>query len=209
MNGRRRIGRRTAWALIILVAQLLVGLLVLVVPLDATPHRAPVTISAPAVVASSLADRVNAMAGTPLEAGAVTDAETARTDVETGRVVAALAIDLRLNRATLFVSSAQGDALTGAVSAVVQAMAEPFAVSVVTEDVAPLPDGSAGQRGLRLVVAVTVLLGLAIAIGVTWRRGPVADRWSHAGQRVVLAVVVSAAGSAAVAVGAAGQVGGP
>ncbi|MET0767970.1 MAG: hypothetical protein ABWY50_10025, partial [Aeromicrobium sp.] len=78
-----------------------------------------------------------------------------------------------------------------------------------TEDVAPLPDGSAGQRGLRLVVAVTVLLGLAIAIGVTWRRGPVADRWSHAGQRIVLAVVVSAAGSAAVAVGAAGQVGGP
>ncbi|MET0447047.1 MAG: hypothetical protein ABW004_01520 [Aeromicrobium sp.] len=208
MGAERRIGRRTVSTLVVLVLQLAACLLLLVVPFDGGPHHAPVTISAPSVVASSLADQVNARAGHPLDAGVAETAADARGDVESGRVVAALAIDLRLNRATLFVSSAQGDALTDAVSADIRSMAEPFAVTVTSEDVAPVPDGSAGQTGLRLVVAGSVLLGLAIAIVITWRRGPVADRWAHAGLRILITVGVAGVVSLAVAAVAAHRVGG-
>lgn len=209
MSGQRRVSRRAASTVAVLLVQLVVCLAILVVPLDAGPRHAPVDISAPAVVASPLADRVNARSGRPLDAGVVTSAKAAREDVESGRVVAALSIDLRLNRATLFVSSAQGESLTHAVSAMVRAMAEPYAIVVTTKDVAPLPDGSAGQRGLLLVVAATVLLGLGIAIAVTWHRGPVADQWSHAILRILFAVAVSGSSSLALAALAAGQVGGP
>lgn len=208
MRGERRIGRRTVSMLAVLVLQLAVCLLVLVVPIDGSPHHAPVAISAPTVVASSLADQVNARAGHPLDAEVAASAEDARSDVESGRVVAALAIDLRLDRATLFVSSAQGAALTDAVSADVRAMSQPFAVTVTAQDVAPVPDGSAGQLGLRLVVAGSVLVGLAIAIVITWWRGPVADLWSHAGLRIVAVAGVSGVVSLAAAMLAVDQVGG-
>jgi hypothetical protein len=208
MGGRRRIGRRTAVTLVVLALQLAVCLLVLVVPLDGTPHGAPVTISAPAVVASSLADQVDAVPGHPLDAGVATTPLEARRDVDSGRAVAALAIDLRLNRATLLVSSAQGEALTAAVSDEVRAMAQPFAVTVTTEDVVPVADGSSGQLGLALVVGGSVVLGLVLAIVVTWRRGPVTDQWSHAGQRIVLVTGVAGIVSLAAAGVAVARIGG-
>jgi hypothetical protein len=192
MGGQRRVGRRTLTTLAVLVLQLAGCVLVLLAPLDPAPHDVPVAISAPAVVASSLAEQVDARPGSPLRAEAVTDAGAARHEVESGRVVAALAIDLRLNTAILYVSSAQGDALTDAVSATVRAMAEPFAVEVTTQDVAPLPAGSAGQAGLRLAVIGSVVLGLVVPVVITWRRGPVADTWSQAARRVL---VVAAAAS--------------
>jgi hypothetical protein len=208
MGGQGRTGRRAAVTLVVLGLQVVVCLVLLVVPLDGEPHRAPVTISAPAVVADSLAAQVDRRAGRPLEAGAVTSADQARRDVQRGRAVAGLVIDLRLNRATLLVSSAQGEELTAAVSGVVGAMAAPFAVDIRTEDVAPVPPGSAGQRGLRIAVAASIILGLLFAIVVTWWRGPVADEWSHAALRIVSAVGVAAAASLALAVDAANQVGG-
>ncbi|MCL3818524.1 hypothetical protein [Aeromicrobium wangtongii] len=208
MGGQRRAGRRGTLTLAVLALQLAVCLVLLIVPLHSEPHRAPVTISGPAVVADSLARQVRERSGGPLDAGAVTTAREARADVEQGRAVAALAIDLRLNRATLFVSSAQGAALTDAVSRVVGAVAAPFAVDVTTQDVAPLPDGSAGQRGLKIAVAAAIAFGLVFAILVTWWRGPVADEWSHAALRIASAVGAAAITSLAIAVVAADQVGG-
>lgn len=184
-------------------------LVLLIVPLGGGPRHAPVTISAPAVIASSLADQANARADGALDVGVATSAVQARRDVEQGRAVAALVIDLRLNSATFLVSSAQGETLTKEVAAIVRGMAEPFAVKITTIDVAPLPKGSAGNDGLRLFAVGAVVLGLAIAIVAAWLRGPVTDTWSHALRRIRYVVAAVGLTSVALAFLASGQVGGP
>lgn len=194
---------------VVLTLQLAICVALVVMPLTAEPHHAPVTISAPTVVAASLAAQIDALPGEPLRAGATADADQARDDVLTGRSVAAVDVDLRRNRATLFVSSAQGAGLSRAVGDVVRAAAAPFAVTVVTDDVAPLPDGSAGQRGLRLTVAAAVVLGLALAAAATWRWGPVTDTWSQAVRRVAFVVGGATLLGWCLSVGAAHLVGGP
>ena len=201
-------GRRAIVMIVVLVAQLAICLTVLLVPLEPALHAAPVTISGPPVVTSALADQVNAGPGHPLDAGTATDAQQARDDVEQGRAVAAASIDLRLDRTTVFVSSAQGRVLGDSVTALVRATAEPFGSAVTTEDVAPLPTGSSGQAGLRLVVVAAVVLGLGIAVAVTWRRGPVADTWAEALRRMGSAGGVAALASLALATLAAHHVGG-
>jgi len=195
-------------ATVILMVQLAACLAVLLVPLEPALHSAPVTISGPPVVTSALADQANAHADHPLDAGTAVTADDAREDVEQGRAVAAVAIDLRHDRTTVFVSSAQGEALGVAVTALVRATAEPFASTVVVEDVAPLPAGSSGQSGLRLVVVSSVALGLGIAVALTWRRGPVADTWAEALGRMGAAGGIGAGGALAIATFAAHQAGG-
>jgi hypothetical protein len=180
----------------------------LLIPLDREAHRAPVSVAGPAIVADSLADRANALDGRPLRAESTSSTTKAREDVVQGRAVAAVVVDVRLGTATVLVSSAQGEALTASVVRVVRSMAEPFAAQVTIRDVAPLPSGSAGQAGLRLVVACAVLVGLILAITLTWRRGAVADTWREALRRVAIAGGISAAASWGVAVVAADHVGG-
>ena len=59
------------------------------------PHRAPLTIAAPAVVAQQLAEEAAAMPGQPFEADWTDDAAAAREAVRSGRSVAAVPVDLR------------------------------------------------------------------------------------------------------------------
>lgn len=208
MGGPRRIGPRTATTALVLTVQLAVCLVALLVPIDRSPHHAPITISGPAVVATALADQADGRPGDPLDATPAKDARAARDDVEQGRAVAALAIDLRLDRATLFTSSAQGAELTDAVVGVMQVLGEPFAVTITRQDVAPVPSGSAGQAGLRLATGCAVLLGLGIAIAVTAWRGPVADTWRAAVRRMLFTAAVAVVSSGILAVVSAWRVGG-
>lgn len=208
MTGPRRTARRATVTVIVLLVQAAVCLAVALAPPDSSPHDAPVTISGPAIVATALADQVNSAPGHALAASAADDVEQAREAVERGRAVAAVSIDLQQDRATLFVSSAQGSELNDAVVAVVRAIARPYSATVTTEDVAPLPAGSSGQTGLRGVVAVSIVLGLVIAIVLTWRRGPVADTWTEAVRRIVVAGGLAGAAALGLAALAATQVGG-
>lgn len=199
---------RTGAMVAVLSLQLVVCLVLLVVPLGNDPHAAPVTINAPAVVAEALAEQANSRDGTPLDAGVATSPGQARRDVEQGRAVAAVVIDLRLNRATLLVSAGQGDALSDAVSSVVRRIAQPFSATVTTEEVGSGPAGSTAQRTLRLLVAAAVLMGLGIATAAAWRGGPVTDTWAKAARRVAVTGGVAAVGAVVLAVVAAGQIGG-
>lgn len=208
MWGLRRITRGTAATMLVVALQLAVCLVVLVAPLDGTPHGAPVTVTGPPIVADALVAHGDQRAGAPLDGTVVATESQARAEVESGRSVAALVIDVRLNSATLLVSSAQGPALTEAVTREVRAMAQPYAAAITVRDIAAPPGGSWGQTGLRLVVACAIALGLGIAIAVTWRRGPVADTWRESARRLVLAVGTAAVASGLLAVVAADRIGG-
>lgn len=199
---------RTSAMFAVLGLQLVVCVVLLIVPLGNDPHRAPVTISAPAVVATALAEQANSRDGAPLDAGVAASPEQARRDVEQGRAVAAVVIDLRLNRATLLVSAGQGEALSDAVSSEVRQLAEPFSATVTTRDVGSGPAGSAAQRSLRLLVGAAVLMGLGIAMAAAWRDGPVTDTWSQAARRVAVTVGITAVGAVALAAAAHHLIGG-
>lgn len=200
---------RTSAMFAVLGLQLVVCVVLLIVPLGNDPHRAPVTISAPAVVATALAEQANSRDRTPLDAAVAASPEQARRDVEQGRAVAAVVIDLRLNRATLLVSAGQGEALSDAVSSEVRQLAEPFSATVTTRDVGSGPAGSAAQRSLRLLVGAAVLMGLGIAMAAAWWDGPVTDTLQQGARRILFAVAVTAVGALSLALVAVDQLGGP
>lgn len=208
MGRTRGASPRAVVAGTVVALQVLVCVALALMPLDDDPHHAPVSFAGPPIVADALADQAGTLRGEPLAARAVASPERARSDVEHGRAVAAVVVDVRLGTATVLVSEAQGDVLTTAVTALARTMAEPFAADVIVKDVAPVPSGSAGQRGLRLIAAGAVVVGLGIAVGVTWSRGPVADTWPEAWRRVGIAVGVTVVASLVVATIAAHAVGG-
>ncbi len=177
------------------VTQVVVGLLVALLPSGGTPHEVPVAISGPLILATSMADQADQRTGTALDAHAVASAADARDEVRRGTVVAAIDIDLRRDRATVYLASAQGEQVTRAVASSVRAIAGPFGVTVTTRDVVPAPDVPGSSWALRVLVTAAVALGLALAVVVTWRRGPVADTRPESMRRV-LVVVGSAAASA-------------
>ena len=85
---------RTTWAVLgaILLAQ--VGLLAWHhARATAEPHRVPVAVEGPAAVSQSIAHRLNALPGDPLDAVVVAEGDDPRAGVRNGGVVAALAVD--------------------------------------------------------------------------------------------------------------------
>lgn len=174
-----------------MAVQVVVALSLVLLPLGGGPHRAPVAISAPPIVASTLADRSVQQSGGTLDAHPVSSARQARDEVREGVVVAAIDIDLRRARATLFVASAQGTRVTDSVAASIMAATDSFGTKVETVDVVPLPDVRGAAWALRALVALAVAVGLGLVVVVTWRRGPVADTRPE-GLRRLLGVVVSA-----------------
>ncbi|MBD8608271.1 hypothetical protein IFT73_15545 [Aeromicrobium sp. CFBP 8757] len=197
MDGLRRVSRPAAVTAAVVVVQVVVGLLVVLLPSGGTPHEVPVAISGPIIIAESMAEQADQRTGTALDAHAVASAQTAREEVRRGTAVAAIDIDLRRDRATLYVASAQGEQMTRAVASSVRTIAGPFGVTVATRDLVPTADVPGASWALRVLVAAAVALGLALAVVVTWRRGPVADTRPESARRV-LVVVGTASGAAAI-----------
>src|SRR5690242_6571902 len=93
--------RARRWTLVACLAVLLVegALLVTLVQRGGhTPHRVPIVVAAPAVVAQQLAAEAAAMPGAPFAADWTDDADEARAAVRDGRAVAAVLVDLRETR---------------------------------------------------------------------------------------------------------------
>jgi hypothetical protein len=195
MDGLRRVSRPAVVTAAVVVTQVVVGLLVALMPSGGTPHEVPVAISGPLILATSMADQADQSTGAALDAHAVASADDAREEVRRGTVVAAIDIDLRRDRATLYLASAQGEQVTRAVGSSVRAIAGPFGVTVTTRDVVPAPDVWGASWALRVLVTAAVALGLALAVVMTWRRGPVADTRPESLRRVLVVVGSAAAAS--------------
>ncbi|MFY0407991.1 hypothetical protein [Solicola sp. PLA-1-18] len=199
--------RRTLVVLGVLVLQALVVALVVLAGPGGEPHRAPVTIAAPAVVAQTLAERVDALPGEPFDAAATTSTSRARADVVEGRSVAAVVVDLSAETETLYVASARGDALEDAVRDGLSGISASLGRTLVVEDVVP-PRGDAGLGTLMTLVGLAVLLGFVVAVVTTWWRGPVAATARLGAVRVVTASALAAVLGLGVAVAGVALVGG-
>lgn len=165
--GRRRIAAGIALGVvqvIVIVSLALAG------PDDKT-HGAPIRIVAPPVVATSLVEAANGAAGRPFEAGALATAEEARDSVRAGRSVAAVVVDLAQQHDVLYVASANGTALNRVIEREVDAFEGAFGRTAVVRDLVPAKAGDAGHRHVYGLAGLSVLVGLLIAIVVTWRHG--------------------------------------
>ena len=111
MTTVRRVLRRPA---VLVCLLLLLGELVLLGglvrdPRAGRPHDVPVEVVAPALVAGSLAEQAEALAGHPFSATAVAEdgADSSRARVADGSVVATLVVDLRGTEDTLVLHAQQ------------------------------------------------------------------------------------------------------
>ena len=133
------------------------------------PHRVPLLVAAPAVVAASLADEADAMPGTPFDATWTDDTDQARTAVRDGTAVAAVLVDLRTTRDVVLVDAradaALNDAVTDRLAAISASRDRTFAV----EELAP-EDADAADR-VRWFVLLAGALGLGFALALSLVRG--------------------------------------
>lgn len=172
-------------------------------PRAGSPHAAPVEVVAPALVAESLADQAEALAGQPFSASAVAedDATASRERVADGSVVASLLVDLRGTVDTLVLHAGTDPALARAVTDRVVSTEGTRDRTIVVERVGRA--GPLGADGARLLAVATTLVGLALAAGLSSRRGPVASSLSSGLRRALLVGVAAlvVGGATAVLVG--------
>ncbi len=182
---------------IVLVAQV-IAMALLIHDLRApTPHDAPVSVVAPAIVAYELADEVNGLDEHPLDVTPGEDEGAAIQDVRRGVSVGALIVDLTGTRDRLVLSGAVDrqllDAVQQQVSAIAGARGRTFEVEYVAV-------GTVGDDVVRGLSAGFGALGFLLALVLSLRLGPVA-RTIRLGSRRIMVVAVTSlvAGYAAAA----------
>ncbi|MBL0747073.1 DUF4185 domain-containing protein [Nocardioides baculatus] len=155
------------------------------------PHDVPVEVVAPALVAESLAEQAESLAGHPFAASAVAedDATASRGRVADGSVVATLLVDLRGTEDTLVLHAGADPALARAVTERVDRTEATRDRTIVVERVGPT--GPIGAGGARLLALASTLAGLALAAVVAARRGPVAASLGAGVRRALLVGVAS------------------
>ena len=113
---------------------------------DPTPHRIALSVSAPsAAVAQQTADQLNAIAGEPLHATVAPSAADAQRDVRNRDTYGAFVVGTGTSD-TLYVSSAEGAAISDALTTVMSGVEQQQGRSVDTVDLVPAGTGDA--RGL-------------------------------------------------------------
>jgi hypothetical protein len=121
------------------------------------PHRIPVTVVAPAQVASQLVDQLNAVTGQPVEAHASSDENAARAALRSGETSAVYVVNPTGIRDGLLVASGGGSAVATAVEQTFTIAAQQRGRSVAVEDLVPLNPGDArGLSGFYLVIGWAV-----------------------------------------------------
>lgn len=139
---------------------------------DREPHRAPVLVTAPAVVAHELAVEADGLAGRPFAADWTDDPGRARAAVRDGTAVAALLVDLRETHDVLLVNPRNDPSLTEAVA---DRLIEIERARDRTLEVRPVVEGDAdAAERVRWYVVLCGLLGFGYAVLVSLVRGPVA-----------------------------------
>lgn len=139
---------------------------------DQEPHRVPVLIAAPAVVAHELAAEATALPGEPFEATWTDDADEARAAVQDGTVVAAVLVDLRETRDVVLVNPRNDHELNQAVIARIDTIEQARDRTTTVQQVRVT--GSDAADRVRLQVLLCGLIGFGYAVVVSLVRGPVA-----------------------------------
>ncbi|MGB0100278.1 MAG: hypothetical protein WBP61_08355, partial [Nocardioides sp.] len=191
MEPRRAIRRyAVAACLLVLVAQV-AALVTLTHRETSEPHRVPIVIAAPAVVAQSLSDDADALPADPFEASWTDDPAAARAAVRDGRAVAAVLVDLSETQDVVVVNARSdgdlNDAVTDRLAAVGKAQGRTLEVREIAQADA---DGAAGR--IRLVLLLCGLLGFGVTVAISLGRGPIARA---SGAEVMLRVGVVGATS--------------
>ncbi|AXT86546.1 hypothetical protein C6I20_16125 [Aeromicrobium sp. A1-2] len=180
----------------------LVGLLQLVVIVtlalagpEEDPHAAPIRVVAPAVVGAFVVERANSLQGRPVEAEALSTPAEARDSVRGGRSVAAIVVDLRQETDRVYVASANGTRLNQMVLAQITAIESSYGRSIAVTDLVPVRSGDADHWHAYVLAGTCVVVGLGVAVLITWRRGPHAETLTGGSWRL------AASAAAAVVVG--------
>jgi len=182
---RRLFPRRVAIICVVVLLAQGVGLAMLVHDVrEPRPHRAPVAVVAPAIVAQSLADEVNALEGRPLEVTATDDRSAAIDDVRHGVTVAAAVVDLAGTQDELVLNGATDGRLSRAVLEQVRAIEEAHGRTVTVRRVSI---SSVEDDVVRRLAVGFGAVGFVVALGLSLRFGPVA-RTLRLGTRRLLAV---------------------
>lgn len=155
---------------------------------DPRPHRAPVSVVAPAIVANALSAQADDLQGRPLDATPSTDPAAAVDDVRHGVTVAALVVDLSHTRDTLVVSSAIDEHLAQAVIDQVAATEQSLGRTVVVRRVS-IASGS--DDVVRRLSVASGFLGFLIAVLLSLVRGPVARTLRMGVRRMAVVSLVS------------------
>ena len=184
------------------LAIVVVGLLQLVVVVtlalagpDGDPHAAPIRVVAPPVVGAAVVERANALRGRPVEAVALSTAAEAMDSVRSGRSVAAVVVDLRQETDRVYVASANGTELNQMVLDRITSVESSYGRRIAVTDLVPARSGDAAHRHTYLLAGLCVVMGLAVAVLITWRRGPRAETLAGGSRRL------AASAAAAVALG--------
>src|SRR6478735_9570364 len=189
-------GRRPAWSrpVTALVLGVLVAEVVMVAVLvrgSGAPHRVPVSVVAPPLVARAVADRVSASDGDRLVASPAPSEAVARRRLRAGASVAAVVVDLRGTRDRLLLEPVRDHPLNLAVTRRIVAVERGYGRTVDIEHLAePAARTTALPRLYRLDLAA-VLVGFLFVVAVTVWRGPVARTLRRGAARVAGAVVLA------------------
>ena len=182
---RRLFPRRVAIVCAVVLVAQGVGLAMLVRDVrEPRPHHVPVALVAPAIVAQSLADEVNALTGRPLEVTATDDRAAAVEDVRHGVTIAAAVVDLAGTRDQLVLNDATDQRLSRAVLEQVRAIEEARGRTITVRHVST---SSVEVDVVRRLAVGFGALGFLVALGLSLRFGPVA-RTLRLGTRRLLAV---------------------
>ena len=158
------------------------------------PHRVPLLIAAPAVVAQSLADDAQSMPGTPFDAEWTDDEDEARQAVKDGTAVAAVLVDLRETEDVVLVNARADGDLNDAVVDQLRSISTSQDRTVRVQQLARAGSAGAADR-VRWFVILTGLLGFGFVLVVSLVRGPVARSARLGVLRVVGLGAVAVAGT--------------
>ncbi|WP_422748198.1 ABC transporter permease [Mycobacterium sp. WMMD1722] len=120
-------------------------------------HRIPVTVLAPPQMAEQVVDRLNGIAGEPVDAHTTTDEDAARTELRQGDTSAVYLVNPSGPNDTLLVASGGGASVATAVQQLFSEAAAQQQRTVTVTDEVPLQPGDArGLSGFYLVIGWAV-----------------------------------------------------
>lgn len=135
------------------------------------PHRVPVAVVAPAPVSAQLVDGLNDIDGTPVQATAVTDEDTARRQLQRAETSGVLIVDPSGTQDQLLVASGGGATVAAAVQRVITAAEAQQQRTVAVTDAVPHQAGDAtGAAGFYVAISA-VLAGYLFAATLGMARG--------------------------------------
>lgn len=148
------------------------------------PHRLALGVSGPALVAQEIAERSDALPGRPFDAVALPEGTAPADRVRDGLLSAAVTIDFGADRDVLHVRSTTDPALVAAVRVRLEAVSSTYGRTLRVVEVPPARSAEAWRGTPYALVVAWVLLGVAVSVGLSWTRGPVARDGREAAVRL-------------------------